>query len=287
MGDRMRTLAVGLIGLICALTASASAAPPPPPPPPPPELQGELDGYRLAPIWSSYNRWVVARIGEARAIALEQRPARFSRDHFRADIGPQVHVYSNEPGGEMSGYNMRLERWCEYGEGQVGACTWIARSVHNRYSPADEFARTHFDPVRAVAFLREAAVAPDAIDERMPRSFGLTDPLAYGGERYVEVNEVVESECAAVGASIALVEEVRAQLSVTHERPSTGSSPPPPWPHAGIFEVTLPGWYVQRRDDPILSGAELTLYGSPDSMASRVRELIFAPIRACPQMQSR
>lgn len=281
----MRSLAA-FVGLLCIMLVSrAGAAPPPPPPPPPQDLPASLDGYPTAPIWSSYALWVIQRLGEAREMALEQRPAQLSESYYRSVLGPRSRAYTNEPGGEMFGSDMRLEQWCP--SGGAGNCIWFARRALNlNHGEAWQFAREHFNIERAVAFLHDAGVPPAAIDAWAPRSYGLPDPLAYGAERDVEFSEVSDNECDAVPAALTVTEGVRAQLSVTHQRPRTGSPPPPPPPHSGIVELILPTWYVQRRGAALVSGADLVIYGmGPGTMASDLAQMIFGPVENCLQMR--
>ncbi len=282
----MRRLAAFIIGLFCAFSMSAAAAPPPPPPPPPTELPEHLDGYSSSAIWSSYSLWVMSRLGEARAMAFEQRPTRLSEDYYRGVAGPRVRAYNNERGGEMFGADMRLERWCSYSPGQPSECMWLARRSRNRNDGEQrEFVRTHFDLERAVAFLRDAGVAPEDVDAWVPSSYGLPDPLAYGIERYLEISEVSEQECPAVAEAVARADEIMRRMSTTAERPNEELPRPPP-PHAGLVELTLPGWYARGSGQPLWSGANLVVYGAgSDSIATALARQIFGGIEQCPQMR--
>ncbi len=277
--------------VLCGLmlvAASALAAPPPPPPSLSEDVPAEIDGYSTHAIYSSYALWVNARMGEARALALEERPAQLEENYLRWDMGPSARSYNNEPHGATYGRDVRLHRWCAYDATQGRDCVWFAARVTNRHDNSEGFfAIEHFDAVRAVAFLRTNGVSPRAVTWRTsPQSFGLPDPLAWGAARYVDLRQVSEHDCAGVRQSLEAAERVSTALAVTSEEPPREEWPArPPPPHSGIVELTLPAWYARRAG--AASHADIVIDDAgADSLVSRLVADIFDPVDACPQMQS-
>lgn len=267
---------------LSVLFSSATAAPPPPPVPPPADMPTEIDGYNTSVIWYSYGYWIKNRIGAARALVLEQRPSIVDARYYFSQSGPRARAFSNETGGEMFGRDIQIDQWCSYAPGEPLECVWLARSVSNLNNGEDRsFLRANFDIARAITFLRQHNIPPEAVDGFHGQSFGLPDPLSSGVRQYVDVREVTETDCEGVTTALETARHEMSGLNILHEQPA-GDPPPPPPPHAGIVELTLPGWFVQRGNDRQLGGATVQLYGSgPSNLAGTLTQEIFAPVEAC------